>query len=272
LPTTAKRLALGVAVETTTASVLAQTGAQPLVPAAETTAARPVGGRKARSLGAPATGSETARPVTGQKAASLGRASDSTVASPAGRTIRTALTPAGEDVRARPLVIPDRVPPAGETSVARPLIGGRRRATGPGAESSVARPMTGTKRQLLGLAAESAIGQVLARSGRLALGSAHTVSAARHLGPTTAQVLDIAYEATRALIGPQIRLTPAVGHDQALALAGARQRPADTLTPRQSAPAVTTSAAGPVLRAGLRERAPGASTSGPSLRATMRGG
>ncbi|MEV8042460.1 hypothetical protein AB0P02_01265 [Streptomyces griseoluteus] len=272
LPTTAKQKLLGLSADTTTASVLAQTGTQPLDPAEETATGRRFAGRKTRFLGLPATGSETALSLTGRRSVDLGRASDSTAASPAGRAKHGALAPAGEDVQARPLVIPDRLLPAGESSAARPLLGGRRRATGPGAESSAAVLVTGTKRQLLGLAAEATTGQVLARSGRLTLGPAHTVSVAQHLGPTTAQSLDIAYEDNRALIGPQIRLTAAAGHDQALALAGARQRPADTLTPGQSAPAVTATAAGPALRAGVRERASAASTSGPSLRATTRGG
>ncbi|MFD7884092.1 hypothetical protein ACFV3N_16835 [Streptomyces bauhiniae] len=272
LPTTAKQQTLGLAVETTTGSALAQIGAQPLAPTGEFSAARSLAGRKARLPGLPATSSEAARPVASRKTVGLGRASDAATANPVGQTKQGVLPPAGEDAQARPLVIPERVLRAGETSTARPLIGGRRRTAAPATESSAAVPAAGTKRQYLGVAAETATGRVLAGSGRLTLGAAHTVSVARHLGPTTAQVLDIAYEESRALVGPQIRLTPAVGHAQALALAGARQRPADTLTPGQSAPTVATAAAGPVLRAGTHGRAPGASTSGPSLRATTRGG
>lgn len=230
----------------------------------ETTGARPLGGGKARAL-PPAGEAWTARPLAGRKAWAIPPVAETATARALGVAKTRALgTAVSEDV-ALPLSgsLAGSVLPAVETTAARPLTGRKTRGLPVAVQSSQAHPLAGTKRTLLGTAASTDTAQPLARGKARALGTGSSVGEALLLGAGRTRLLGVAVETSRALIGPKIRLTPAVEQTLAVALTGVRQRPADDLDASTSGPALTPSTSGPALAA---------SAYGPQLTASTTGG
>jgi hypothetical protein len=206
----AKLTVLTAAVGGAAGVALGQAKRLPLVPAVDASTARQVTGSQAQAVGI--AGQETgARPLPGQKTARLETAGEETTARAAGGG------------KAGPLAL------ALESWTARLL---------PGAK---ARPLTSAEETV------TVLGMTPVSVG--ALTPADETAAALPPGGGKRIALGRAAETARARVGPYVRLTPAVDHAVALALAGRRQRPADSLTPGTSGPHLIPGQDGPVLAA-----------------------
>ncbi|MFD3646383.1 hypothetical protein ACFWUT_23305 [Streptomyces cyaneofuscatus] len=221
---------------------------QPLGPAAETTAAGAVGAAKASSLPA---AQETATAVPLVPASGLAGAEETDVARPLGRAKTTVLGTAGEVGEARPLgrARARGLTVAGETTAVRPLVGGRSRHLMLVEETSVVRLLDQSRARHLPTATETCEALALAGGALASLDRSVESDLARPLTRTKRRALIAAAEVTRALIGPRVRLTQAIGRAEAVALVGRRQRPADRLDASTSGPALTPSTSGPALAA-----------------------
>ncbi|MGW6009710.1 hypothetical protein [Streptomyces sp. NPDC055210] len=253
---------LPTAVETSEALGLTPVSAGALGAADETDSARPVTGRKTQALTA-AVAVEAALPVTGRKTAALGVAVEIGTARPLAGGKRADLVPAAEVSEAQRLLVPGALATAEESSTALPLVGRKTLALGTAVDAAEAQQLGTQSLIALGRADEVASALPMGRRKTRALPTAAGLEAAQPLRGTKACALGRAAEVTRALIGPQIRLTPAVEHSQALTLTGHRQQPADRLDPSTSGPVLTPSTSGPGLST---------SSSGPHLAASSTGG
>ncbi|GHA28663.1 hypothetical protein GCM10010372_30570 [Streptomyces tauricus] len=253
---------LPTAVETSEALGLTPVSAGALGVADETDTARPVTGRKTQTLAA-AVVVEVAQPVTGRKTTAIGAAVETAAARPLTGGKRAHLAPATELTEAQRLLVPGALAAAEEFSTALPLVGGKTAALGTAVETAEAQQFGAQSVLALGRADEVASALPVGRHRVRALPAAAGLEAAQPLRGTKACPLGRAAEVTQALIGPQIRLTSAVEHGQALTLTGRRQRPADRLDPSTSGPVLTPSTSGPGLST---------SSSGPYLAASSTGG
>ncbi|MGW3330614.1 hypothetical protein ACWDF9_08740 [Streptomyces rubiginosohelvolus] len=233
-----------------TGTVQAFTGRkrQPLGPAAETTAARTVGAAKASSL---PTSEETATAVPLVPASGLGVAEETCAARPLGRAKTTVLGTAGEVGEARPFgrARARGLTVAVETTAVRPLTGGRSRALTPPEETSVVRFLGRSRAWHLPTAIEACEALAVAGDALASLDRSVEADTARAVTRTKRRPLIAAAEVTRALVGPRVRLTQALGRAEAVALVGRRQRPADHLDASTAGPALTPSTSGPALAA-----------------------
>ncbi|ELP64177.1 hypothetical protein PV735_05285 [Streptomyces turgidiscabies] len=228
----------------------------------ETDEARPVTGRKSQALTA-VLAVESALPVAGRKTRALGTAGEFSTAQVLAAGKRAQLVAAAEVVEAERLLVPGAIAPADETSTARPLVGGKRLDLTSAVEAVEAQQFGAQSLLALGRAIELAGTLPVGRLKTRGLSAAAGFEAAQPFRGTKTCALGRAAEVSRALIGPKVRITPAVEHGQALVLIGRRQQPADHLAPSTSGPVLTPSTSGPGLST---------SGTGPLLAATTTSG
>ncbi|MFL1904763.1 hypothetical protein ACJWDR_37520 [Streptomyces tauricus] len=260
----AKTKVLGTATETAATRPLSRNKTRALLPGVESATSLSLGGGKARTI-TPAEETWTARPLGRAKARAAGAAGETASAlSPArakagplstASTVETALLLSGSLAGSITTVV--------ETDTGQPLAKGKAQALSPAAEADSARPAGAVKRIALTPSSESASAQALARAKRSAVAAAVAFDEARQLGSISTVALSPAVEISRALIGPKIRIVPAVEQELAVALAGVRQRPADHLDATTSGPLLDASTSGPALTT---------TSSGPQLAASTTGG
>ncbi|MFF0512428.1 hypothetical protein [Streptomyces sp. NPDC004250] len=230
--------------------------------AREATTVGPVAGRKTQPLPG-AAGVEAALPLTGRKTLLLAPAVEDTAGRELASRARQELAPAVEVSHAQQLLIPGHADTAAEWTTSRPLGRAKRAVLAAGLDATLAVPVTGRKRRALGLATETTAVRAPGSAKRRALGTALATDSAGEIEGSAHVRLGVATETARALIGPAIRLTWAAHRDEALPLAGQRQRPADDLDANTSGPTLTPSTTGPALTP---------SSSGPHLVASSTGG
>lgn len=243
-----KARAAGAVGETSTALALARTKRLTLGVALDTSTARPLTGGKTRAVGI---AEETSTALLLSSASSLQPAEETTTARPLGGRKRLILGVAVDTAAARPLgILKSRaLLPGVESASSLPLGGGKARALAPAEEAYTARTLAGAKARALTPAGETSSSLPLTGSATGALGGAEALDTARPLTGTKRLSLGTAVEVTQALIGPYYRLGVALEVTQALPLTGARQRPADSLTPGAAGPVLVPDADGPQLAA-----------------------
>ncbi|HEX5561803.1 MAG TPA: hypothetical protein VFX52_09180 [Nocardioidaceae bacterium] len=266
----AKARAIAAAGEVGQALEVAGLAAGELPEATERGAARPLAGIKTAALTGADEG-EAAQPLTGRKAYDLETATAADTVRSFGRGKRQQLGTAAEVVQAQRLAV--RYPLRGveESSLARPLTPAKRLPLAAAVAADEAQPLGTQARLTAGRAVESAAGLPLARAKTTALAAAATVAAARPITVTKASALGVAVETSRALVGPQIRLTWAAATEQAMTLTGRRQRPADRLDPTTTGPALTPSTGGPRLATNSGGPRLAGSSTGPRVTASSSG-
>ncbi|MFE7073803.1 hypothetical protein ACFU96_27320 [Streptomyces sp. NPDC057620] len=250
--------------ETSTARPLPKTKTRALPATSESTAALPLGGGKARTL-APGQETGTARPLARAKTRAAGMAGETTSALSLARAKARALSTAGVVESALPLAgsLAGSILPASETDTALPLGAAKRKPLGTAAETVAGQQLTRRKRITLTPAVDVSTARPVGMAKARALGTVLTVEEAQPFGARTTVALGAAVEVSRSLIGPKIRIVPAVEQGLAVALAGTRQRPADHLDATTSGPALAASTSGPALTT---------SSSGPRLATSTTGG
>ncbi|UDM00080.1 hypothetical protein [Streptomyces longhuiensis] len=266
-----KRVGLGVAAEIGEGRPLMGGQTRALVPAEETWTARLLGRARARAL---LTAGEThaPRPLTGGKARALSFAIEASTAWPLAGAKRLKLTAAEETDQAQAVAIPDRINAADETSTACTLHLSKARTLGASLGVDPARALSARKHRALGVAIETSAGLGLARGRRRPLSTATAVDEGLQVGSVARLLLGTAVEVSRALIGPFVRLTPAVEVATAELVSGVRQRPADRLDVTTFGPHLDGARSGPELVSATAGPSLAASTTSPHLTATSTGG